>query len=140
LLDLGVINNSDSIKLKNNFSGLLNEQFNFGLTHGDLSLANMIVEKTKVSLIDWGSAEITIVPHFEIMGIFEDSLKESDPLFNNFLSGYGMSWEELSRLKPEITVLRLLRTIDKLRWAIDRKPEMIQNFSEKVKKLVSEFI
>jgi tRNA A-37 threonylcarbamoyl transferase component Bud32 len=76
LLSMNVLTLSDSKKVRNLFLGLLEKQFKFGLTHGDLSLANIIVENEKITLIDWGSAESTIVPHFEIIGIFEDSFSE----------------------------------------------------------------
>jgi hypothetical protein len=36
----------------------------------------------------------------------------------------------------DIYTLELLRSIDKLRWAIDRKPEMLTEFSNKVKELI----
>ncbi len=136
LLEMGVISKTDSEDLKHSFSVLLDRKFNFGLTHGDLSLANIIVEGEKITLIDWGSAELTVVPHYEIIGIFEDSLKENDPLFEDFLTGYGMTYEELDTTKQDIDSLVLLRSVDKLRWAIDKKPDMIGEFSDKVKGLV----
>jgi len=140
ILSMGVINNSESEKLRRHFKSLLEKQFNFGLTHGDLSLANVIVQGDNVTLIDWGSAESTVVPHFEIISIFENSLQEDDPLFKNFISGYGMSPKDYENMKPDITSLTLLKAVDKLRWAMDQKPEMIEKFSARVRKLVSKFI
>jgi tRNA A-37 threonylcarbamoyl transferase component Bud32 len=139
LLSMNVLTLSDSKKLKNSFLGLLEKQFKFGLTHGDLSVANIIVENEKITLIDWGSAESTIVPHFELIGIFEDSFSEDSPLFNDFLAGYEITKEEFESMKPDINSLTILRAIDKLRWAIDRKPELIDEYFSRVKKIVSQF-
>jgi hypothetical protein len=50
-----------------------------------------------------------------------------------------MTKEEFESMKPDINSLTLLRAMDKLRWAIDQKPELIDSYSTKVKKLVAQF-
>lgn len=137
LLKMHVLNPDDSARLREEFSNLLEKQFRIGLTHGDLSLANVITKNEEISLIDWGSAESTVVPHFEIIGILEDSLSESDPLFSIFLKGYGIEQKEYIEMKPDIVALTLLRAVDKLRWAIDRSPDNVEEMSGKVTKLLS---
>lgn len=140
LLSMNIINRSYSAKLRVLFKELLEKQFSFGLSHNDLSLANTIIEDDNITLIDWGSAESTVVPHFEIIGILEDSLQEENSLFKDFLDGYGMSLGEFENMKHDMVSLTLLRALDKLRWAIDRKPEKIEDFSTKVTKLVSQYL
>ena len=56
----------------------------------------------------------------------------------NFLDGYGMNLDEYRAIKPEIQILSLLQAIDKLRWAIDRNQEKIEEFSTRVRSLVAD--
>jgi len=128
LLRMNVINHSDSGKLRDLFKQLLKKQFAFGLSHNDISFANILVEDEQITLLDWGSAESTIVPHFEILGILEDSLQQEEPLFKDFLEGYSMSLEEYKNILPDMNALALLKAVDKLRWAINRSPERIEDF------------
>lgn len=134
LLTMGLLSWDNSKKIKKRFTNLHSKQFQFGLIHGDLSLANVIVNNEKVTLIDWGSAESTIVPHFELAGILEDSLSENDPLFNEFLRGYGINQEGFKQIRSDISTIILLRAVDKLRWAIDRNPDKIEQFSKRLSK------
>lgn len=136
LLSLGTIDGKQSTLLKTRFLELKEKRFNFGLIHGDLSLENVIVEGDKVTLIDWGVAESTVVPHLEIIDLLQNQISDKDPFFASFLRGYGMSKEEYNSIKPEIETLTLLQAVDKFRWAIDRNPDQIENFSQRVKLLV----
>jgi len=50
------------------------------------------------------------------------------------LEGYGLSFQEYEKMKPEIAKVDLLTHMDKLRWAFARKPDRIEHFSQEVKK------
>ena len=50
-----------------------------------------------------------------------------------FRRGYGLSEGEHRRLKSELDRLFLLTSFDKLRWAIDRNPSRIQEFTERAR-------
>lgn len=136
LLQLGVLTKERLWLVKERFISLKDKQFHFGLIHGDLSLENVIVENDKVTLIDWGVAESTIVPHMEIIDLLQNQMSDTDIFFDSFLLGYGMDVNEYKLLKPDIETLTLLRAIDKLRWAIDRKQDKIEEFSQRVKLLI----
>ena len=136
LLKLGVLTKEHSQLIKKRFIRLKDKQFHFGLVHGDLSLENVIVENDKVTLIDWGVAESTIAPHMEIVDLLQNQMSDTGSLFDNFLLGYGMDRDEYESLKPDIETLALLQAIDKLRWAIDRKQDKVEKFSQRVKVLV----
>ena len=119
--------------LKNNFLKLKETNFNFGLIHHDLSLKNTIVAPNEdVYLLDWGSAEVNVIPHMDIGEILLSSLDENSVEFKTFLKGYGLEIEEFKKIKPDILRLRLLMCSDKVRWALDRKPELVE---QKVKEL-----
>ena len=132
LLSLGTINKKQSAQIKDKLLKLRETKFKFGLIHGDISLENVIVAKDNVTIIDWGCAESSIVPHMEIVDLLQNQVSENDDCFSNFLRGYSMKREEYESIKSEIDTLTLLQAIDKLRWAIDRSPDQISNFSEKV--------
>lgn len=136
LRKLGVLTREQSEEIKKMFISLQSKRFNFGVIHGDLSLENVIVEGDTVTLIDWGVAQSTIIPHIEIVDLLQNVLSDTDPAFESFLKGYGMPRAEYESMKVDIETLTLLQAIDKLRWAIDRKPDKIEKISERVKLLV----
>jgi aminoglycoside phosphotransferase (APT) family kinase protein len=134
VIELEVITEKESEKMKNIFLELLNTNFNFGLIHYDLSLKNTILTtKGEVCLIDWGSAKSAPVPHLDIAEILDSSLDENSKQFALFLEGYGLTFQEYEKIKPEMAKVNLLIHTDKLRWAIDRKKEKIGHFSQEVK-------
>jgi aminoglycoside phosphotransferase (APT) family kinase protein len=137
LIDLGVINQAQSRRVRALFEELKGKTFQFGLNHGDLSIWNTLVEPSgKINLLDWGSAEAHIVPHFDMLHIISCHMKDGTPAFEEmtaFRRGYGLSLEEHRRLKPELHRLFLLTSFDKLRWALDRNPSRIGEFSERAK-------
>lgn len=134
LIELGVITEKESGKMKNIFLELLNPNFNLGLVHYDISLKNTILTaKGEVCLIDWGSAQSAPVPHLDIAEILESSLDENSKQFALFLEGYGLTFQEYEKLKPEMAKVNLLIHTDKLRWAIDHKKDKIGYFSQEVR-------
>lgn len=134
VIELGVITENESKKIKNIFLDLKNINFKFGLTHYDLSLKNTILTTGgEVCLIDWGSAKVAPVPHLDIAEILDSSLEEDSKQFSLFLKGYGLTFQDYEKIKSEIAQLNLLIHIDKLRWAIDRRKERIDHFSQEVR-------
>ena len=146
LIERGVVGRGQSRWIRDLFEELKGKAFRFGLNHGDLSIWNALVEPTgKINLLDWGSAEAHIVPHFDMLHIIGRHLKDGAPAseeMSAFRQGYGLSDEEYRRLKPELDRLFLLMSFDKLRWAIDRNPSRIQEFTERARtalRLADEF-
>lgn len=139
LIKLGVFDKTQIIEIKRNFEALRNRKYNFGLVHSDLAPRNTIVEPSgRVSLLDWGCAEINIVPHTELVVLLGWQINEyypSEVEFKAFLRGYGLSWADYELLKPEVEILLLLRSIDTVRWAIERKPDRVQPLAAKAKKV-----
>jgi hypothetical protein len=137
LIDLGVVNREQSRRIRGLFEELRGKAFQFGLNHGDLSIWNTLVEPSgKLNLLDWGSAEAHIVPHFDMLHIVGHHLKDGTPTVEEmsaFRLGYGLSDEEHRRLRLEVDRLFLLSSFDKLRWAIDRNPARIGEFAERAK-------
>jgi aminoglycoside phosphotransferase (APT) family kinase protein len=107
------------------FSTLQTREFTFGLSHGDLSPRNTVVAETgQVTLLDWGSAETHIVPHYDLRYLAHQS-NPVEPDMWAFLEGYGMDAADYGRLLPELRVFKLLKAFDLTRWAIARCPEVI---------------
>jgi len=135
-----VLTKEQSTTIKERFEGLYEKAFQFGIIHGDLSLKNTIVNDDGiVALLDWGSAHVTIVPHFEIVELIRSQIDQgypSDLELWEFLEGYGFSKSDYVAIKEEINTLLLLRSIDKLRWALDCSPRDIPSFISHVNKVV----
>ena len=141
IIELGVITEKESKKIKNIFLELLNTNFNFGLIHHDLSLKNTILTTTgEVCLIDWGSAQSAPVPHLDIVEILDSSLDENSKQFALFLEGYGLKFQEYEKIKTEMAKINLLINMDKLRWALDRRQDKIDYFSQEVKNKLAKIL
>lgn len=140
LLKLKVINIQQSKIIKDIFIELAKHKFNFGLCHGDVATWNTLVEKSgKVNLLDWGCAESHIVPHFDFATILwcqSELHKPTENEFKSFIHGYGISRTDFNKLKPILFKIMLLISIDKLRWAIDRNPSKIKEFTAWAKKMI----
>lgn len=132
LIELNVVTKSQSKIIKAIFAELKAREFIFGLNHGDISLKNTIVDRRGVvNLLDWGSAEASIVPHHDLIEMLKMSMLENDPdddALRAFLDGYGISQTEFERMMPELESLLLLRAFDKLRWALDWNVEELDGF------------
>jgi fructosamine-3-kinase len=114
---------------------LKDKDFQFGLSHGDLSLKNVIVsENGDVNLIDWGAAEAQVVPHYDLGVILEDSLRDDSEDFGHVLQGYEMTYDEYLNIKPDLLTIMLLITVDKLRWSIVKRPELVTDMSTNLRK------
>ncbi|MDQ0875874.1 aminoglycoside phosphotransferase (APT) family kinase protein [Paenibacillus sp. V4I3] len=138
LIELGVITQMKSQRVRKLFENLKKETFRFGLNHGDISLKNTIVnQENQVILLDWESAGVSVVPHgaviqlmhYQILGLKEGPNIEE---FKAFLDGYGISEEDLADMRH----LLLLRAFDNLRWAIDRSPDLIESYAAFAKQVV----
>jgi len=134
VIECGVITGRESEKIKGIFVGLKDANFKFGLTHYDLSLKNTILSKNgDLYVLDWGSALAAPVPYLDIAEILDSSLDEKSQEFSLFLDGYGLTYLQYEKLKSKMAQLNLLMYMDKLRWAIDRKQDKINYFSQKVR-------
>ncbi|SEO95521.1 aminoglycoside phosphotransferase family protein [Paenibacillus sp. OV219] len=142
LIELGVVTLAKSQRVRELFENLKKVSFRFGLTHGDISLKNTIVNQAgQVILIDWGNADVSPVPHGDInvvmqsqmLGLAEGPNNED---FDAFLDGYGISVDCL----PEMRQLMLLKAFDTLRWAIDRCPDRIESYAAFAKQVVDMII
>ena len=129
LIKLEVLSKAQSVIVRQLFEELTGRQYQFGLCHRDIALRNTVVgEDGLVSLLDYGCAEINIVPHTELATFLEWQLTEnypSKPEILAFLAGYGISQVEFRAMQAHIETLALLRAFDTLRWAIERHPPAI---------------
>ena len=139
LIELGVLSISESEQAKRLFENLYEHPFRFGLNHGDISLKNTIVDQNGlVSLLDWGSAEVSVIPHGDFIQLLHNQIQMNRPKpadFQAFLNGYGMMKLDFESMEPELNILMLLRAFDKLRWAIDCSPQNIPDFVDYAKKV-----
>ncbi len=139
LIQLGVLSYEETKKVRQKFESLFHIHFQFGLTHGDLSLKNTIVDDNgKVTLLDWGCAGVQLTPYWDVIQLIKSQLEMDRPNKSEieaFLQGYGISKNKFQYLQPTIDVLLLLEAFDKLRWAIDCKPDSISSFISYAKRI-----
>lgn len=134
VLLLGILSGSQQEEILSIFQQLSSTDINIGLCHHDLSPKNTIVNYGgDVFLIDWGSATVGPCPHLDLIEILDSSLEKNSVEFNLFLDAYGMSRTDFRKIEENLKFIDLLESMDKLRWAIDRKPEKIGEFGKRVK-------
>ncbi|MFS0860238.1 phosphotransferase family protein [Paenibacillus taichungensis] len=135
LLELGVIKKRESAIVRQWFEQLQDEKFRFGLCHGDISLKNTMVHPTgQLILLDWGSAEVTVVPYGDVIHLMQCQLRGEGPDIEQlkaFSEGYGMSVEELDLARHVL----LLKAFDTLRWAMDKRPDQVNDYAGSAKQV-----
>ena len=137
LIKMGVLTIKTSDKLRNIFQSLQNKKFSFGLCHNDTALRNTIIDSHgKIYLLDWGTARAEIVPHCDLNEILSASRPDEKTL-QTFLDGYGISKENFEQMKPDLHALKILNAVDKLRWALDKKPENFQDYVVQAKEAIN---
>jgi len=130
LLALGVYPLYQQGTIREVFTWLRRLPLRVGLNHCDLARRNTIVDETgRVYLLDWGCAEMHIVPHYDL-NAFRRRYQPDALNLRAFLNGYGISAEEWSMILPELNALALLKGFDLTRWAIDRCPGRIAELAQ----------
>ncbi len=147
--NLGELNEEDSLVKKKIFSAVEHKKirtvlssiesidFNVGLVHGDLCPRNVISNGDLIYLLDWGTAEINVVPHTEI-GVLLLSGEASSVELNHFLKGLGLTPNKYMAIEHELKILNLLQRLDKYRWAEGKGISSIKEYEEKIKKTFDE--
>ena len=139
LLALGVYTPSQQRSIREAFTWLRHLPLRIALNHGDLARRNTIVdEKGRVSLLDWGCAEMHVVPHYDLNALLH-YYQPDHPHLHAFLEGYGITGEEWTRLWPEVQALVLLKAFDLTRWAIDRCPARIGELAQRAHQCLSRY-
>lgn len=137
LLRLGVLTWEQSPRVRAMFEELRGREFRFGVNHGDLSLKNTIVDEAGgVHLLDWGTASADIVPHHDLLQLLRQQLTKGEPdddATGAFLGGYGMTRGEYEALLPEVESVLLLRAFDLVRYAIDRRPDLVRFYAARAR-------
>lgn len=126
LLKLGVYAPERQGQLRSVVARLGESQFDFGLTHGDLSLRNLLVPLDGPPvLIDWGSASVGPIPYGDLLGLVRMHRAGNVSGMNElaaFCDGYGLV---LAELLPVMEDLIVLGHLDLVRWAIDNRPDRL---------------
>ena len=109
-----------------------------------MSLKNTIVDNAgTIHLLDWGSAEASIVPHHELIQLLKLNMQENNPSdaeIEAFLDGYGILKDEFEKMLPDLKSLSILRAFDKLRWAIDWKIPELKDYVSQAKETVERYL
>lgn len=122
----------DHGRMRSYLNSLLKKKFPTGLVHGDLCPRNVIYTEGKTHLLDWGTAEINVVPHVEI-GLVLLSREAKEEEFQLFLEGLGVSAAAFAGMQEDVYLLNLLHTLDKYRWAETFDLENIARYEKAIR-------
>lgn len=131
LLLKGEITTEEQQQMRQILETLGKKSFSTGLVHGDLCPRNTIWHQGTTYLIDWGMAEINIVPHNEI-GIVLNSKTANKEEFQAFLTGLGITTAEYAQMEGEIKAINLLHHLDKYRWAEGFGVDNLEDYFQQV--------
>lgn len=133
LLKNKVLSKKEQDSIRGIVDSLRKEKFSFGLVHGDLSLRNVIVQRGKVFLLDWGTAAIDVAPHGEFVCLLENNEITTSQMAR-FLKGLGLDKALYKKMESTIQKLRLLNSLDKYRWALGQPSVSIELYEKKIRK------
>lgn len=132
LLIKKIFTSEEHDELRDELSSLKGQEYDVGLTHGDLSPRNVIVNESDLYLIDWGTAEINIVPYSEI-GIILIEGEANEYELQSFLQGMEISKKKYDEIEQQIRLLNILHRLDKYRWATEYDVKNLESYTEKLK-------
>jgi fructosamine-3-kinase len=132
LLKNKVLTSKEHQKSKAILTWLKDKDFEVGLVHGDLCPRNVIWSKAGIYLLDWGMAEINVVPHSEIGSVLMSG-EANEKEFENFLEGLGILQADYDNMKEEINILNFLQRLDKYRWAESYGIENIIEYEKRIR-------
>ena len=132
LLQNNILTSQEQQQSRRGLKKLINKEFKVGLVHGDLCPRNVIWSKDGIYLLDWGTAEINVVPHIEI-GILLMSGEAKEEAFKHFLEGLEISQKEYGNIQKEIETLNYLHRLDKYRWAETYDVQNIARYEKKLR-------
>nr|WP_240977391.1 aminoglycoside phosphotransferase family protein [Planctomonas sp. JC2975] len=138
LIGLGVYAMSDRKPLHSLLSSLRSRSLPQGIVHGDLSTRNVVADDGYV-IIDWGTAQVgpTLLADLErirrwmLLGD-EESVVTPDA-WGVVLSGAGLRSSEVEPVLDELTALHAL---DVVRWALDRRPDRLDELAAESTRLL----
>lgn len=132
LLKRGGLTAEEQTQVRSMLQNLEGNDVTVGLVHGDICPRNVIMAGEEVYLLDWGTAEINVIPHHEI-GLILLSKEANEQELEAFLTGYGLSNQEYEDMLPDILRLNLLHRLDKYRWAESYDLENIEAYAQKIR-------
>ncbi|GAA2095346.1 hypothetical protein GCM10009841_06400 [Microlunatus panaciterrae] len=126
LIGLGVYTMAELGSLRDLITRLGAAELSFGLSHGDLSMTNVLVTAdAEPVLIDWGAAAVGPVPYHDLLTLTRQHQSRNDPSASEleaFATGCRIEIGDLGRTLAD---LDLLGRVDLVRWAIDRRPDRL---------------
>ena len=128
LLRMGVYSSQQQDRLRKTLTELSEIPMRFGLSHGDLSIRNLLLPAGESPvLIDWGSASFGPVPLTDLLLLDRDARNAgspSDAEFHAFAEAAGV---DLEQVRGTLNAYRQLHLLDLVRWATDQRPERLDH-------------
>ncbi|WP_454294758.1 aminoglycoside phosphotransferase family protein [Salana multivorans] len=133
LLSRGVYSPEERRRVHDTVATLRAAPMRFGLSHGDLSVRNLLVSgeagdsaPSAPVLIDWGCASFGPALYLDLVALERERPNTGRPTAGEwelFLAAAGADREEVDAVLP---AFRILQRHDLVRWAIDRCPERLE--------------
>ena len=126
LIGLGVYSPDELPRLREVLLRLRSLRPGFGLTHGDLTLRNLLLpEGGAPVLLDWDTAAAGPTPYGDLLSLVRMQQEENDPdaaALAAFADGYSL---RLPELLPTLHDQLVLGQLDLVRWAREQRPDLV---------------
>lgn len=126
LMALGVYEREVQPRLLEVMSRLGSTDPEFGLSHGDLSLRNLLLPVGGPPvLLDWDGAAVGPMPEADLLSLLRMHQGENYPDregLEAFADGYGV---RLADVLPALSDQLVLAHLDLVRWARDQRPDLL---------------
>jgi aminoglycoside phosphotransferase (APT) family kinase protein len=140
LIGLGVYAASTQPRLHGVVSRLLDHKLTHGLRHGDLAPRNLLItpDGSRV-LLDWGQASVGPVPHGDLLAAYRSHTVEGHPTATELDVFSDALGEPLAMLRPVLDDVLVLEALDRVRWALDNRPDRVADLVRDARTTVSTF-
>ena len=130
LIGLGVYSASELPRLRALVSGLLDQDFGYGLRHGDLAPRNLLKTPSgSLVLLDWGQASVGPIPHGDLLDAHRSYVADGQPTAPELDAFADALGAPLGTIRDVLDDLLVLEALDRVWWALDNRPDRVPDLA-----------
>lgn len=126
LLRLGAYSVAERAEIRDRAAALRDVPFSFGLSHGDLSVRNLLVRTDGPPvLLDWGCASFGPALYLDLLALERERDTTGHPSAEEMDAFVAGAEADRSMIATVLPAFRLVQRHDLVRWALERRPDRL---------------